>query len=625
MTRLLGFVLLVTMTGGIMAWAQDDEESDHFGISVAGFAGAGVGQTLASSSGGGSNNTLDHFTDLGITTKGYLYDPRLVGFYGTVENGLSDSGGSNLVSYSTRDWNYYGGLNFFPERPFPFTIFASRSNTNTYNSLFPAVQNTLTTWGINGTLTENPIGRMGYSFTKSTTDQEAPGLPNSRTRYLHGAYTLGKKIDDWDLHFSDDYWSIVNPFFVQSNNTTVSQETTNKFNDIQGNAVRQFGDNQRLSLQVLDVTSSTTQPGSTPADSSSVFVSGNYSWRITDKLDTGYGGFYQRDHVSAVNILNTIGGPGTTTVPSFEDSVTSGDARLNYRPTSHLSFVGGMDYFHNDYGNEQFQSSQAALTAQDLLTTRGGYIYRWDTRKLHWTNSAELIWQHYVLVNGNTDSALGYEIRQGVDGGQNATLKYHFGVRFVDQSNPIFFQYVRTHTEGVDANLSTAHFSWIHFGLNGNLMFNQYDLANGTQDGKAETAGANADFPNKNLGLFGMYSHANGTQRFFNALPGIGNPAQPLPPPLLNAYDLLRFGASWSRHNNLKVASYYNRIKYAFAFTNTTITTDASWDTLVEYLFGRFTFNVGYSRELYSVQPTSTNLNRWFVRVRFPFHLWQRG
>lgn len=633
MTRAFGYVLLLAIAAGTVARAQDDEEREHFGVSVAGFAGVGVGQTLANNSGGAGNDTLDHFTDLGLTTRGYLYDPRLVGFYGTVENGLTDSGGSNLVNYSTRDWNYYGGLNFFPERSFPFTIFASRSDSNTYNSLFPTVDNVLSSYGLNGSWFNNPIGRMGYSFTKSTTDQEAPGLPDSKTRYLHAAYTLQRKIDDWDLHFADDYWDIVNPFFVESNGNTLSEETTNKFDNVQGNATRQFGDSQRLSLQFLGVTSSTTQPDSSPADSSTAFLSVNYSWRVTDKLDTGYGGFYQHDHVSAVNVINTIGGPGTTTIPSLDDSVSSGTAHVSYHPTTHLSFLGGVDYFHNDYGNTQFQSTQAGQTAQDLLTTRGGYTYQWDAKKLHWTNSAQLIWQYYGLVNGGTDSALGYEIRQGVDGGQNATLKYHFGVRFVDQANPIFFQYIRTRTEAIETMLSTSRYSWVRLGVNGNLVFNQYDLSNGIQDGKAETAGATADFPDKNLGLFGMYSHANGTQRFFNALPGVGNPAQPgggtatqpLPPPLLNAYDLLRFGGTWGRHGNLKLASYYNRIKYAFAFTNTTVTTDASWDTLVEYLFGRFTINAGYSRELYSVQPTSTNLNRWFVRVRFPFHLWQRG
>jgi len=629
MNRALTLVLLLAAAAGGRAWAQD-EEQDRVGIAVQGYAGVGTGQTFASNQNGSGTNTLDHFTDLGLTAKGYLYDPRLVGFYGTVDNGLSSAGGSDLASYSTQDWNYYGGLNFFSERSFPFTIFASRSNANTYSSLFPSVNNIMSSWGLNGSWFNNPVGRMGYSFTQSSTDQQAPGLPDTHTHYLHGAYTLTRKLEQWDMRFSDDYFRIVNPFFFETNGTTANEQTVSDINTIQGSAVRQFGESKRLTLQAVDSKSDTTEPGSSPSDSTSTYFSADYSWRMTEKLSTSYGGFYQRDHVSAINVINTIGGTGSTTIPSLDDSVTAGDVHASYRASDHLSLLAGVDYFHNNYGNQEVQAGQSDQNAEDLLTTRAGYSYQWDFSKLHWSNSGQLIWQHYQLVSGGTDSAVGYEVRQGVDGGRSSTLKYHFGGRFVDQANPVFFQYVRTKTEAAEVMLNSSRFSRVHLGMNGNLVFNQYDLATGTQTGKSETAGLNADFPTKGVGLFGIYSHSNGIQRFFNSLPGSpgsgssGGPPQ-FPSTLLNAYDLTRFGATWSRHNTLRVASYYNRIKYAFAFTNTTVTTDTSWDSLVEYLFGRFTIDGGYSRGLYEVQPTHTNLNRWFVRVRFPFHIWQRG
>jgi len=422
----------------------------------------------------------------------------------------------------------------------------------------------------------------------------------------------------------------VNPFFFETNGTTAHEQTVSDINTIQGSAVRQFGESKRLTLQAVDSKSDTTEPGSTPSDSTSTYFSADYSWRMTEKLSTSYGGFYQRDQVSAINVINTIGGTGSTTIPSLDDSVTAGDVHASYRASDHLSFLAGVDYFHNNYGHQEAQAGQSDLNAQDLLTTRAGYSYQWDFSKLHWSNSGQVIWQHYQLVGGGTDSAVGYEVRQGVDGGRSSTLRYHFGGRFVDQANPVFFQYVRTKTEAAEVMLNSSRFSRVHLGMNGNLVFNQYDLVTGTQTGKSETAGLNADFPTKGVGLFGIYSHSNGIQRFFNSLPGSpssgssGGPPQ-FPSTLLNAYDLTRFGATWSRHNTLRVASYYNRIKYAFAFTNTTVTTDTSWDSLVEYLFGRFTIDGGYSRGFYEVQPTHTNLNRWFVRVRFPFHIWQRG
>ena len=100
----------------------------------------------------------------------------------------------------------------------------------------------------------------------------------------------------------------------------------------------------------------------------------------------------------------------------------------------------------------------------------------------------------------------------------------------------------------------------------------------------------------------------------------------PLPASLLNPLiysDVLskRLGLVWRPRPNLEVESRLSRNQYLFTFLNEVANRYRQFDTTVLYKFGRFTIMLGYSRANGEALNFNQQVNRFFLRVRFPFHV----
>ena len=82
-----------------------------------------------------------------------------------------------------------------------------------------------------------------------------------------------------------------------------------------------------------------------------------------------------------------------------------------------------------------------------------------------------------------------------------------------------------------------------------------------------------------------------------------------------------RAGLAWRPRRNLEIETRYSKYDYFFSSGRGSENIYRQFDTTVAYKFGRFTIFVGYGRALGEAFQYDNHVNRFYFRIRFPFHV----
>ena len=598
-------------------------------LQLDGFGGFGIQHTGIRDSDGASVYTgeRDLFGEMGLTGNGYLYDPRFISFSGSA---IYDGGDITVDQAGTHNSGllYNGSLSFLPDRSFPFGIYFSRERLNTGDTLVAPFTNIYSTYGINGRIRKTWLPAISYNVgANNSANQVVTGQTiDSKTRFAD--VTATQQVDGWDMRLSDDYWRLSSGFTSE----------LDSLNTLAYDAAKSFGDRVRLNLSAFRSTYDLKNLGSeepSSANSDVLTASANLTWKNTSKLDSYYFADYSRNAINSELLL--AGSTGATSLPlafnpaNTTTSAETGGAGANYHATPDVTLSSSVFYTNNGLSSQDIASLSAAeqnSVVTDSLATTTGFDFH-HTAKLGYEMGAYLIWDRYALASGKSDSALGYNWFDTLSGGNARRVHASVTYRSSDQANPVFFNLVSTHDQHVIVKLDSNHFRAVSLSALGDygttsLSANDYhihlDTYNYQFTGTLRTLSLSAarGVSNSAEALFGSNSILFQTGGSTGAVPISGSL---LNPQLLADIDFTRVSALWRASRKLQVEGHYWRANYIFNFLGSTNNNTRQFDVDAQYEFGRFTLIGGYIKGDSNALDFANRVDRYFFRVRFPFHI----
>jgi hypothetical protein len=625
MKRIAAMLVCGVWLLGASLRAQDPPRE---GVRVNGYGGFGFGATSIQSGQFLTSDYRDLSSELGLDANGFLYDPRFLHYsLSTLWDGNNtaiDQGSarSNGLSFS-------GGLSFLSQRSFPFTFYFSKSHTNTSGSLIPAFATRTSLWGLRGELKWHKVIPINYNLGLGKTENDLPNGNIFNTHNRFASLNAARRLRGWDLRFGENYLRTASSFsnFLNRNNT------------LSFDASRAYGERIRMGLGAMYSTFAFSDLGGNNTSSSDVaLLNGNLTWKHTEKLDSYYSFNVARNAVNILRTLAIANALPNVTLPLNAQSLNSTSETLaggsNYRATSNLSFTASLTYSHNGIP----QPTVAALTSQtkavvttDVLNVDTGYTYRHKIWKLDFHNASSIGWQRFSLLNGAGDSGLGYGLDNGVSGGDVRKARFSASYRYRRRSNPLFFNVVTTSDHRATLKLETEYLRFVTLQGIADLGKTKLNLSGSNINLDTSNYMATASLPQRRLTLFASRGVSSSAERFFSPdsilfEPGGSTGGVELPGALLNPLvysEVLsqRAGLVWRPRRKLQIESRVSNNRFLFTFLNNMTNRYKQFDTMVEYKFGRFTILVGYGRANGDALNFNQRVNRYFLRVRFPFHV----
>jgi len=624
LTALLLFVACNLGTGDLLA--QQAERP----LELNGFGGFGFEHTGTTAADGKSFSTSerDLFGELGLNANGYLYDPRFINFSGSA---IYDGGDVTVDQSGTHNSGllYNGSLSFLPDRSFPFAIYFSRARLNTGDTIVPPFTNTYTTYGINGQVRKPGLPAISYNAGANDSANEVVSgqTLDSRSRFADVSAT--ERVDGWDMRLSDDYWRLSSDFTSERDS----------LNTLSYDATRSFGNGMHLNLSAFRSTYNLTTNGSqglSSTNSDVLLASANLTWQNTPKLDSYYFADYSRNAINAALLLGESTGGGSLPLAFNPANVTSssgtGGAGVNYRATSDLTLSSSASYTNNGLSSQDLATlspSELKSVVTNSLTATSGFDYHTRMEKIGYESGFYLIWNRYALASGGSDSSIGYNWFDTLSGGDARRVHASVTYRNSEQSNPVFFNVFETNDQHVIVKLDSNHFRAISLSALGDygttsLSSNGYHVSLDTYNyqftGTLRTISLSAarGRSNSTEALFGSNSILFEQGGSTGGVPISGSLLNPL---LLSNIDFTRVSAIWRTTRRLQMESHYWRANYAFNFLGATNNNERQFDVDAQYQFGRFTLVGGYVNANSSALNFTDRVNRYFFRIRFPFHL----
>jgi hypothetical protein len=260
-----------------------------------------------------------------------------------------------------------------------------------------------------------------------------------------------------------------------------------------------------------------------------------------------------------------------------------------------------------------------------------GYGYFRKIWKLNFTNEGALNWQRYTLVNQTSQSGLGYDFDNQVQGGHVRKLRFTLSQRLDKRTNPFFFTITQSSDMRAALGLESEHFRFVDLRGLADVGTTTLDLFGSHLNVDTSQYMASATFPKRKLSISASRSVSNSLEQFFGPdsilfQPGGSTGAAPIPMDLLSPSVVSnaiaqRVMLTWRPRPNLEIQSSYNNNHLLFALRNPFENVYNEFDTIVSYKFGRFTIYAGYGRARIETLPSYNMTNRIFFRVRFPFHI----
>jgi hypothetical protein len=210
-------------------------------------------------------------------------------------------------------------------------------------------------------------------------------------------------------------------------------------------------------------------------------------------------------------------------------------------------------------------------------------------------------------------------------------LRIDGGFGFDRRWTPIFFNKAISSGQHVDLRLATDYLAFVKLTFAADVGKSQLELIDSRRETGTYNYTASAVFPRKHLSVYASHVRSNYDERLFGpasillqpdgSTGGLPLPSQLLIPQIFSAVAADRIGAGWQPRSELRISSRFSRNKVLFSFLGGPLDRFWQWDTDVSYKFGRFTIIGGYGRTNTQSGSNERNGRRFFVRVRFPFHV----
>ena len=615
-------VVLIWCTGTTLL-AQADTQR----LRINGFGGFGYGNTGYRSGELFNTTYQDTSTELGLDASGYLYDPRLANFNFTsfwdgnnssIEQGRAHSNGLN----------YNGNLSFIPQRSFPFNVFFTRSHVNTTGSLIPAFATTSTIWGLRGEVKQPRLALISYSLGFGNTENDLPNGEFFDTRQRFANITATRKLQGWEMRFADD--------LLQTKSTY--SNFLDRTNTLSADATREFRQRIRVDVNALYSTFKFQDLSATNTSQSNVaLLNGGASWKHSERLTSYYAASVSRNAINALRLLsNANGSPielpfNATAINSMSENFSAG---ANFLATKDLTLGTSTTYTHSGIPEASLASltdvARRALTTGSL-TTGGNYSYRHKLGKLEYRSLGTLDWQHYNLLSGPSQGGIGFSLDNGIAGGNVRKLRFNTSYRYSDRTNPIFFNIAKNTDNYVNVRLDSEYFRFVNLQAMADVGKQRMELVNSNIHLDRNSYMFSASFPKLKLNAYATRGASNSLERLLGLdsllfQPGGSTGGAAISADLLNPLIFTnvvneRAGLGWQPRRNLEIETRYSKYDYFFTFGQGSENVYRQFDTTVAYKFGRFTIFVGYGRALGEAFQYDNRVNRFYFRVRFPFHV----
>lgn len=623
MKRLAVFIVVICGLGGVKASAQQP-------LQLAGYGGFGFAATQYQSPGVPNQQWNQLTTELGVAGGGYIYNPALLDY----DVNVGWDGDNTSVEQGTARSNglqYNGNFSFIPDQPYPFSIYFQRDRINSGGTLLPSLSTLNSLWGMRGQVKKPRLAMIYYDFGLGKTQNTLPGQTFFDTNQRFANVGATRKLEGWDLRLSENYLRTA---------STYSGFYTG-INTLSADASHRFGDRVYINLNAMDVGfDSRLETATSPARSNVAIFSGNMTWKHTPKLDSYYNFNVARNAENTLQLLLAATGvtvPQAAAGPTSLDT-TSGSfaAGLSYRPLSGLSMAGGVTFSRTGIAQQSLEgltTTEENAFAKQVLGATGSVSYHRKFWKLDNVNTDSLTLQRYDLEGGGRDSTVGYDLENSLRGGDIRKLRFTASLRYLSQSNPVFFDVLTEIDRRATLKLDTAYFRAVRFegsadvgstdmnllGSNIRLNTSNYSVSASL---KRVTAYASRGLSNSADLLLGESSILNQSG---GSTGGVPIPASLLNPSVFSTVMSKRVGLNLRLRHNLNIESRYTDYNYLFTYQGATSNLIKEFDTMVTYKFGRFTILGGYGTGNNEASLYNQHVDQYYIRVRFPFHIFGGG
>ncbi len=623
MKRVAIAVVALVWCMGASLLAQTDTQR----IQIDGFGGFGFGNTDYRSGDQFRTTFTDTSTELGLTAKGYLHDPRLANYnfagFWDGNNSSIDQGRARLNGLS-----FNGSVNFLPERAFPFGFYFTRNRTNAWGSLIPAYLTATSTWGLRGQVKAPRVALFSYNLGLGKTENDLPNGNFFNTRQKFASLTATRKLRGWEMRFGDDFLS------TQSTYSNVLYRN----NILSADASREFSQRIRMNMQGMYTSFRFQDLNGTNRSRSNVSVlSGNVTWRHSERLNSYYTAGVSRNAVNTLRLLSAANGGGielpfnATSLNSTTERFASG---ANYRATGELNVGASLSYNHNgipaaSVASVPVEARSALMTGS--LTTGGNYNYRHKLRKLEYRSAGTVNWQHYSVLSGPNQSGVGLSLDNGVAGGNVRKLRFDASYRYANLTNPVFFNVTKNTESYVNITLNSEYLRFVNLQAMADVGKETMEIINSDIKLDRNNYMFSAFFPKQKLNAYVTRGTSNSLDRILSLdstlfQPGGSTGGTAISGELLNPLVFSnvvteRAGLGWRPRQNMEIQARYSKYDYVFSFGRGSENIYRQFDTTVAYKFGRFTIFAGYGRALGEAYRYDNHVNRLYFRVRFPFHV----
>jgi hypothetical protein len=582
-----------------------------------------------------SQTASPKYTDLDssieMDSTGFIYNPQLLSF------ALTTTYNRNQMGLATRNNTlnglWYGArLSLLSATMIPTTFSFSRTNEQTDGNLATPFTTDGRNMDLSGTVLRLPMllnYRLGDG-NSTTTDLAGRFLGY---RYQNGSIAANRTWNGLTVRLGDDYLASKTDYDV----THASQIN----NYLHANVEKAFGSRFLTYLEAVrskyNFGQATTQ--STKADVTS--VSGGGHVHATSTLDLDFAGAYTQN---AVNMLQLISQTTTVPLPNPLPGAAVLDTRsrsfgstVGYRPWKRWTFGGTANYTHFDLPESVIAATPVA--EQPKLTSGninygGSVSYMRPIWKLDYSGGVSLNLQNqtFVIPSNLDGRSVGYGITNGVQGGEDDTVRY--GVRFTitHANNPVFFDLLNSDEKLLDFDFSSRRFRLFHLTAKVEYRDQAITYAGSTQDQSGVNFMFTASRNNLDITVGRLTSDA--TAQYFGPLSplvngggstGVTPPSTLLIPSAISKSTSTTASVRWRIRHNLEFNSSYDKFAYTLLGDGKTVNNNTQWDNNITYKLGRFDIIGGYEYFAGSsdfIGQTGTykrRVNLFYFKIKFPF------
>lgn len=582
---------------------------------------ANLGFNLENSDYGASSQEYRNTaTEVGGDLTGVIYHPNFLG-YGIDASWVRNGSAYTHSSGVTSGLQYNGSVSLLSARPYGLTLYFLRNNSDADGLLLTPFSYRNQNAGVRGKLIFPKFALMSYGFEQGRADT----ILRTRNlgfddRYRSGNFTAQRALAGFDLTFSDDYFRDLSHYSDQLRSNNYGRfRLGRRFRENVQTYVRAFRSD--FSFEAL----SSPQSWKNHVNG----VDGGVDWKVSQRVTTFASGSLTRNALNTVELAATSGLPQINSLDSQSATIGGG---ANFSVTN--NFVIGTVANYSDSGIPAAtlallseQSKQGLITKSLSASLTASYnraIRRWNN-----TASGGITPHRYRVASNNSDTGLDWFVSDSISGGDDRSLRYGFRYGFSRSTNPVFFNLLANQDHTFAVTLASHHFSWAR--LTGDILLDQRSQNFAGYDQKMKNYQYRATATRSSLTAY--YTHANTDANQF--LFGIGGlllqpkastGAEPLQQDLFRPAVLARtrsdtLGVAVAPRTNLRIDTRYLRGRYSILAASSDIQNYWSWDTNVQYKFGRFEMTGGYVKLSTRSSGYLLDGNRFYFRVHIPFQV----